>query len=343
MKTCPKCEYVNSDNNLFCLKCGTKLDGTSLRPPTQQARIEVVEQFRLLEENLTPAEGESEVKSYHCTSFKSALIRMKAEGYLVVTNKRVVFHAAGNSFAGKSILQSEVPIEEVSGINIYKGSYISFKHLLGALLFSAFFGGLVNGIFYTILYYVGRSMNQSLDAYKSLQANVQGAMWILAIGFLLASFFFARKNILRSAFVATSSSFFGEVGGLTLFSSLATSYLATGSISSSKAWILALSAVVGIYTAVCIFWYSRRPTMSLTVGSKAGSYTPIAISGISGFGIVNTSASKALSAEPAEDAETLLKELGALVMDIQILGDIGVNRWRTKPKDQATNSDAGRS
>ena len=85
-------------------------------------------------------------------------------------------------------------------------------------------------------------------------------------------------------------------------------------------------ALVTIYGLFCIVWYSRRPTFSLAISSKGGSDTPISISGASGLGYV--SAGKALTAEPAPDAELMLQELGAVILDIQTLGDMGINKWK---------------
>jgi len=357
MKTCPKCGFENSDIHHFCMKCGTPLDDTTFQNPpnipsstgqAQPTNSESTQSFRLLEDNLAPAEGESEVKSYHCTSFKSALLNLKAEGHLVVTNKRVVFHASGASFAGKSILQSEVPIEDVSGISIYKGSYLSFMHLLGAFFLSAIIGGIANGILVGIIKSVIDSIvsnPQSLntDTLNSAQTGIQVVLWILAIGCFVVSFFIARKNIFRSAFAATSTLLFIELGGLASITSIVQSYMFSQQTGGGNSWIIILGGLVGLYALACMFWYARRPTMSLTVGSKGGSSTPIAISGISSFGLYNTSASKALSAEPAEDAEALLKELGALIMDIQVMGDLGIKRWRSGSEFQSLKSDTGRS
>jgi len=67
---------------------------------------------------VTLSENEVKVKTYHCTTLK----RPRGEGYLTVTNKRVVFHAYGTSAQGQSKLVSEVPIETVSAIRTYYGS-----------------------------------------------------------------------------------------------------------------------------------------------------------------------------------------------------------------------------
>lgn len=345
MKNCRNCGHENADTYDFCIKCGFDLRSASSTPntsdnPTPRNVNPPTEtwgnkRFRLLTENLSPADNELEVKSYHCTSFKSSLLSLNAEGYLVVTNKRVVFHAFGTSFVGKSILQSEVPIEDVSGISIYKGSYFSLMHLFGAFFLSVFLGSVVHSILVSIMYSLVRSalQDQSFSNLENLQTtsdslytSLQVLLWLIAGASLLVSFFPSKENILRSALATLATFTLAELGGLSYLTSEIQGLLDSDQGSSS--FMLTLAMIVGIYALVCFFWYARRPTMSLAVGSKGGSNTPIAISGISSFGIYNTAASKALSAEPAEDADALLKELGAMIMDIQGLGDLGINQWR---------------
>jgi hypothetical protein len=85
------------------------------------------------------SEKETIVKTYHCTTLQ----KPAGEGYLTVTNKRVVFHGHGESGGGKSKLVSEVPIEQVSGINVYYGNgtktnFIIFS-FIASILFLIFF------------------------------------------------------------------------------------------------------------------------------------------------------------------------------------------------------------
>lgn len=92
---------------------------------------------------ISPAEGEQPVRSYDCTYYHSRLLGLEAKGQLWVTNKRLVFHADGKSNAGASVIQSEVPIADVSGISIYKGTYFSLLHLLAAFAVALVAGSLV--------------------------------------------------------------------------------------------------------------------------------------------------------------------------------------------------------
>jgi hypothetical protein len=269
----------------------------------------------ILNEQITPAEGEQCVKTYHCTSFRSRLLSIASEGYLEVTNKRVIFQATG----GDSIIHSEVPIEDVSGISVFKGSYFSIMHLLGALVLGVLVGGLVGG-FVTLL---------GLSGAGTILA------WVVALALLAGGIFIQRRNILRPIFAVASAISFtamigaGALGAFSALGGFGRSSAFAGAASGVSAVLASLAAmVVGIYAVVCLVWYATRKTMSLAVNSKGGSQTPIAIAGAGGSSIIYSSAARALEAEPAQDAEAVSRELGALVMDIQQRGDAMIEKWQ---------------
>jgi hypothetical protein len=110
--------------------------------------------------------------------------------------------------------------------------------------------------------------------------------------------------------------------------SLLSNFALFGGGSSTGGWEFILAIITGFYAILCTFWYARRPTFSLEINSKGGGNTPISISSISG--LLNISASKSLNAEPAQDADRMLKELGALILDIQMLGDYGIDKWKNR-------------
>lgn len=255
----------------------------------------------LLRENVTPSEGEMSVRAYHCTYYRSHLLGLHASGYLAVTNKRVLFQALGKTSVGQSIIQSEVPIADVSGINSYKGTHFSFGRLFLAFMVASFVFTLV-----PILLGAAGNFDMRYDDYKS-------TMWALAIISALVTFIIPSKLLLRTILATTSIGVvFASTGGL------------FGRMDRDNLIIYGLA----IYTLICIVLYARRPTFSLSIGSKGGSSTPINISGVTGLGILDMAAGRALTAEPAEEAETMLRELGAVVLDIQTLGDFGIEKWK---------------
>ncbi|MCS6880464.1 MAG: hypothetical protein RMK84_05110 [Oscillochloridaceae bacterium] len=290
--------------------------------------------FELLGVYLTPAEQEATVRTYHCTTLSSRLLQLKAEGYLTITNKRAVFYAFGNSYTGKSVLQSEVPIADISGINCYKGTYFSLKHLFAAIFLSFVLGILITFIVSPIVLFMW-SRSQDFGNLSGVGQSL-GALpivfWILALIALGGSFFIPRKKIWRSVLASTGT----MIVGLNFIGGSIGRAISGGENGDQLGFILVL--IAAIYSFVCFFLYARRETMSLAIGSKGGSNTPIAISGISGFGLYNTAALRALSAEPAPDAEAMIKELGAMITDIQTLGDIGIRKWQVLPKASITST-----
>lgn len=267
--------------------------------------------FDLVKGSITPAEDEHSVRTYFCTYYKSWLLGLEARGYLGITNKRVIFHATGSSNVGKSVIQSEVPIADISGISSFKGFYFSIGHLFAALFASAAVGGIVGGLL-TLLGLVADT-----DTF-----NVIG--WIFALVSLLASFLISKNSIFRTILAGAATVIFSLLGS----GSLINSFDIFNGPSYSGTWIFALAVAAGIIMLVFLVMYAKRPTFSLAICSKGGSSTPISISGASGIGIFNASAGKALNAEPADEAEPMLKELGAIIMDIQTLGDIGIAKWK---------------
>lgn len=337
---CPNCGTNNEATYQFCMKCGTSLTGVAatafkpdvpfeqMTPPPLQPAVKPVRAYSrrkdLLKEKITPADGEVSVRTYYCTYYQSKLLGLEASGYLGVTNKRVIFQALGTSNAGSSVIQSEVPIADVSGISSYKGTYFSLGHILAAVFAALITSGITTSIV-TIL--------GGLVGYASKSVEVVGAIgWLLAIGAFLLTFGFARDTIWKPVLATTSSAAFTVAGGGSLLSGFSRSLSSFGQNQSGGGLAglgFFLAFLVGIYALFCIFWYARRPTFSLAVNSKGGSSTPISISGANGIGLFDVSAGKALAAEPADDSESMLEELGAVILDIQMLGDLGINKWKS--------------
>jgi hypothetical protein len=342
---CPNCGANNEATYQFCMKCGTSLSGVSPAVAVEELPnghentaappIGIQSPSRkkdLLKDKITPAEGEVSVRTYYCTYYLSRLLGLEAWGYLGVTNKRVIFQALGTSNAGSSVIQSELPIADVSGISSYKGTFFSFTHLLTAFFASlisssmiSLFMALLSGIVIALI--VRYSENPELTSNSYLVPSILG--WILGVGAFLVSFAFPRHVIWKSIAVAISGVGFVLAGGGGLAGRVVSFFFSNNETATILAGLsFFFGALAGIYGLFCMVWYSRRPTFSLAISSKGGSDTPISISGASGLGLFNVSAGKALTAEPAPDAEHMLEELGAVILDVQTLGDMGINKWK---------------
>jgi hypothetical protein len=288
-----------------------------------------------LESFLTPSENEQKVRVYHCTSFSSKLLGLKAEGYLTITNMRVVFYAYGSSYGGSSVIHSEVPIADVSCIASYVGTYFSITHFLTALtasfVVSTIINVFLNMIFVYILYNSGFlkeifSFGPPSEIHNSISTALLGGFIVIGLSAALLSLIFKSNQIWKPILTTVGTLLLAVTGGLKMIydfmTSLSRSPVGLGAI------VIFGAIILGIYTIVTYFLYSRRETMSLVIGSKGGSYAPIAIMGATSLGTINVAALKTLTAEPADDVDVMIKELGAVITDIQTLGDVGVEKWK---------------
>lgn len=70
----------------------------------------------------------------------------------------------------------------------------------------------------------------------------------------------------------------------------------------------------------------KETNFLLEINSRGGSSTPIRIASAGGF--LSTVAVNMPNALPGKDAEKMLHEIGALITDIQTLGDYGIAKWK---------------
>jgi len=79
-------------------------------------------------------ENEIPVKQYNIAVLRNLLKFERAEGRMQVTNKRVIFRAAGRSVGGRTTLQHEFAIDEIAGIEARNNFKFSFMYLIFAIL-----------------------------------------------------------------------------------------------------------------------------------------------------------------------------------------------------------------
>ena len=74
------------------------------------------------------------VKQYNIARLRTRLKFMRAEGRLMVTNRRVLFRAAGTSLTGNLLQEHEFNLDELSGIEMHKDYKFSLLNLFGSIL-----------------------------------------------------------------------------------------------------------------------------------------------------------------------------------------------------------------
>ncbi len=239
--------------------------------------------MRSFDETITLSDKEERIKTYHATTLRSSLgflNRQSSEGFVTVTNKRVILHAHGDSFSGGSFLVSEVPVQNVSGLNSYMGKSTS---LLWAII--------------TLVLGLG-CVTQILAMFASFAANSNSG----------SSGYNPYLSLGQQAPSPSPSFNFGALVLAAIFGGLA---------------FLAFKKVF-------------NTVFTLQVYANGADAAPIALGGATG-GLFSQAASKALTASPAEDSELLIRELGAIVLELQTMGDMAIKRWKVKNSDEESS------
>jgi hypothetical protein len=277
----------------------------------------------ILHKTVAPAEGEVSIKTYLCTSFSSFLFGIRADGYLEVTNKRLLFQAMGSGvLKSPSVLHSEVPISEVVGVNIYKGKAFNLLRLIGGILLTVF-----------VVALVGVIANLLLSSLEDSPSFYQFLIWVIFGAAIYFAYYFptgvkggeddmnglaARDRSFLELLIAASGLAF-----LFLLAKNSMGYY-------SRMGTAKLAVPVCLATLLFILYrFARKPSFSLLIHSRSASNSIVRITGPSPLGAANSAAAKALTAKPAKDSLLVLKEVGALVLDIQMLGEFGMEKWRS--------------
>ena len=260
MIVCDNCGFKCKSGSKFCTNCATKL----VEHTTNISRGTTKERF-VTNTNILLAEGEVNVKSYHCTSFPDvALTRffsLAADGYVSVTNKRVIFFGDGK----KSTLFSEVDIDKVTGIVSYSGRGWNLLALLFWLIIYIFQGSIIFG---------------HIAAFKFNASFGLFMLTVLSIAVLGLEIFVGRFFIrpwLYNFYIMGNGAEVTPVGA--------------GNLHSTLRW-----------------W-------------------------VTGQGALNSM----MSFFPGPDKEKVVRELGALIKDIQTLGEFGIEKWTTTKTNRPLN------
>ena len=239
-------------------------------------------------------DGEVHVKQYHVANFRSRLQWLWAEGKIQVTNKRVILRASGKSIIGRTVLQQEYIIDEIAGVGVSKGVRFSFWDFI---------------LVFLLLFPICFTLIGGMVAGVFMQNDTLGFIIACIFGFgaLAPNFLIHKRLFLKSLCCASSAG----------------AFLAVARFGSGFFNILGIiAALLGIFT---LFLFALKPSVSIAIMSKAGTGSPIAIFSTQHFRLEN-----AKEILPAPETDLANKELGAIISDIQKLGDYGIEKWTGK-------------
>jgi hypothetical protein len=264
------------------------------------------------------SENEQIVRAYKCTKLRR-LFAKPITGYLSVTNKRIVYHSEGKSITGKNEVISEMPLEDIAGISTFYGT--SFNILLFVIFGVVLFGvtNLINqfasgflwvvGILLCLPYGVGslfekKILNQSIaDSVNSFIEKSPIGGWVKGKE---SGYFWGLVNLLLNI-------------GLPIFAFKLTVIPVLG-------YIALIAAYYFVFTQV----FGGLQTFSLQIKSRTAKGSGILIPGNFVMALLsgNSTAAQSMFAGPNDDANLIIKELGAMVLDIQQMGDLGIKKWK---------------
>jgi hypothetical protein len=266
------------------------------------------------------------IRTYKCTQLRKLLFPPTV-GYLTITNKRILFHSTGKSVTGKSELINDMPLEDAASVSAYLGMSINW------LLFI---------VFAVALYALSSLLDLMLP--HIFMSWVLGVLLMLpmAAGWILSSNLL-NEQIREQAFQSVDNLFKGRYKidreqitalpfvripfwiGLTIL----VWDLAMHNRYIQEIPFLGYALLLAAYFGLYIYTFGRHRTFSLLIGSKTMKDSGIYIPGDS-FRLIfsrDNTAVESISANPSVDSEKVVRELGALLLDIRQLGDLGIQKW----------------
>ncbi len=258
--------------------------------------------MKIIPDIVRPNEGEVPIRQYQIATLRNKVAGVtyaKATGRIQVTNKS---------------LQHEFLIDEIGGIEARR-EHIFNKGDMFLSLIAAIIGTLI------MTRIVGNSIERDIN-FRGLGTTCYFlALFFGTVG--IVPFFAIKKHWLLKAFLA------GVSGGAFLVPALAGANLFFAA--------LAIFAYIIVFLAGLL--YSIRPNLVLSVKLKGAASPAVDIrrtsTGIGGIlqragGTDSDDHTGFKEIYPEKDAERAIREIGAVINDIQKMGDYAVSKWEAK-------------
>lgn len=305
-----ECSSGNESGNVITRFLSSCMSRMGLGCNDNEENVTLFERNRKIVPNVVkPNDGEIPIKQYDIAILRSRILGKRAEGKLQITNKRVIFRAPGISYTGKITLQHEFALEEVGGIEIKKSNRLSFINLLLGMVLSTAVSDLFASIFNVI-------------------ANVSDTIgYILAFVFSLALLvpFFVIKKKFWIKLCCTAAA----VGTFTTacdFSSKVMNFMFGEKLIGFNEIVLGVITLVWLFNLILT---SIAPDLRICIKTKSAGEAIQIRKKVWGFItrqlIEYTDFSEVL---PWKDTDKAITEIGAIIDDIQTMGDMAIDKWK---------------
>lgn len=269
---------------------------------------------KIIPECVNANEGEIPVKQYQIATLRNRILGIpfvKAIGRIQVTNKRVIFRAPGRSLVGRTTLQQEFAVDELAGIEARREYVFAFWAMMFGWFIVSIGGGFVITLISTLF---SRSASTAGIVIMSLLFGIAGS-----IPFFTLKKKWLLKLLCHGASFAPMLSFGLMIGGFW---------------GGMLKFLGVISLLFTIFTTII---YTFRPNLVLLIKTK-GATDAVDIKRRKKSGIFGRLFGKGDDEKndhtgyteilPADDAEKCIREINAMINDIQKLGDFGIEKWK---------------
>lgn len=308
----------------FCTKCGKPLDENGKCNCSQQEAISKIkgafgrtaDQINFLERDkkivpdcVMADDGETPIKQYKVARLRSKIRGQYAEGRLQITNKRLLFRAAGTSNLGKTIAQQEFDVNKISGIDIKKGSKISILNIIGSAFLS---------------FVLTTELQSTFEALYLKTAFLSTLLAIILFAACVVIFFALKRKFWIK--LAAFSCGIGALLGSTASSLSAWDIVYGLELVNFKNILIFILAIGWFYILLQVCFV---PDLIITVKTEGASEAIQIRRKVWGMFMRQpqeyTGFSEVL---PWEDIDQAVNELGAIINDLQTMGDLAIDKWK---------------
>jgi len=241
--------------------------------------------------NVEPEDNEVVVKQYNIAKLRTRLTGTKAEGRLMVTNRRILFRAAGTSPVGNILQEHQFNLDEVAGIEIHQDNKFSKLNLLFcALLF-------VLAVFISVV------------TFKAFEKAAVAAVLGLILGFACWIPLLVVYKHKWLKFLSSSVAIGSMLIPIIYFNLKGSEFLGGFFI-----FIYLIMFVVYVINTVHTCF---EPRLLIRLKVRGGLQAIEIKDAFAGFGDVL----------PWEDTIIAINELGTLIDDLQKQGDYAISKW----------------
>lgn len=274
---------------------------------------------QIIPDCVTANEGEIPVKQYEVATLRNRIFGIpytKAVGRMQVTNKRVIFRAPGRCISGRTTLQHEFAIDELAGVEARREYMFNFWDLIFGLIVASFGGRVISSLITLIC-------SSAISDGKT--AGVIILTLLLGVAGCVPFFMLKKKWLLKLLCLG------GSFVPMITFGSMVSRFN-SGASEFFGGFLTVLGFFSLILTLFALFIHTIKPNLVLLIKTKSASDAAAAIDikrkKVALFGNKDEDHTGYTEVIPAKDAERCIREINAIISDIQKLGDFGVEKWK---------------